>query len=325
MHEIFRRLNSGDDLYPPIQPFDVRMLPAGDGHRIYVEQCGSPQGMPVLCIHGGPGGGCTPSMRRFFDPSVFRIILFDQRGCGKSTPRAGVTANTTAHLISDIEHIRQVLGVDRWILFGGSWGATLALLYAQAHPDTVIHLVLRAVFLMTRRELAWFYGGGAGQFWPEHWNRFRTAVPAGEQDDLIAAYHKRLFSGDYSEEVEFGRRWHEWEMSLCKLDGIKGAGSVSGDYARTFARLESHYFLNGGFLDSDGQILDSMGKLESIPGTIVHGRYDIVCPPVSAWMVAERWKCAQLEFVTAGHALSEPEIRRKLVSTMDALRDCLPG
>ncbi len=319
MHGIFRRLKTGDELYPHIQPFDVRMLPSGDGHRIYVEQCGSPQGVPALCLHGGPGAGCSPLMRRFFDPAVFRVVLFDQRGCGKSTPGASVAANTTGHLISDIELIRRILGIDRWILFGGSWGAALALLYAQRHPETVIHLVLRAVFLMTRSELDWFYGGGAGRFWPERWQRFRSAVPADERGDLIAAYHKRLFSGDRAEETEFGRRWHEWEMSLCRMEGVSGA--VSGNYARTFARLESHYFLNGGFLDRNRQILDDAHKLESIPGTIVHGRYDVVCPPQSAWDLAERWPNAELEFVVAGHALSESAIRRKLVSAMNTLRD----
>lgn len=260
-------------------------------------------------------------MRRFFDPTVFRIILSDQRGCGKSTPNGSVEANTTGRLISDIELIRQTLGIDRWILFGGSWGAALALLYAQDYPERVMHIVLRAVFLMTRRELDWFYGGGAGRFWPERWQLFANAIPPDERCDLITAYHKRLFCGDFREEVEFARRWQEWEMSLCRLEGIKSASAVSSEYARTFARLESHYFINDGFLERDDQILANIDNLQSIPATIVHGRYDVVCPPHSAWQLAQVWPKAELNIVFAGHALSEPAIRSELISTMDKLRN----
>ena len=201
-------------LYPPIEPYDQRMLDVGDGHKIYVEQCGHPQGMPVVVLHGGPGGGCSPTMRRYFDPSVYRIVLFDQRGCGRSRPHASVTANTTAHLIGDIEQIRRTWGVGRWLVFGGSWGATLALLYAQAHPERAAHLVLRGVFLMTQAELDWFYGGGAGRFWPDLWARFCEIIPEDERGDLIAAYHRRLFSGDMMLETRFARAWSSWENAF---------------------------------------------------------------------------------------------------------------
>lgn len=322
MHESFWRHRRNNSLHPSYQPFNVRKLPVNGGHQLYVEQCGASQGLPVLCLHGGPGAGCSPPMRRFFDPKVFHVILFDQRGCGKSTPKASVTANTTQHLISDIEHIRDTLGIERWIIFGGSWGATLALLYAQKHPETVIHLVLRAIFLMMQRELDWFYGGGAGQFWPEHWQRFKTAIPQSEQADLITAYHRRLFSGNGAEEIKFGRLWHQWESALCKMDSPPKDSHhfPTDDYARTFSRLENHYFINRGFLQHDTQILDNMSKLQSVPGTIVHGRYDIVCPPNSAWELAKAWPSSELNFVMAGHALSEPALQKKLVSTMNDLR-----
>ncbi|MEO0829570.1 MAG: prolyl aminopeptidase, partial [Pseudomonadota bacterium] len=194
-------------LYPSIDPFDQRMIDVGDGHRVYVEQCGDPNGLPVIVLHGGPGGGCSPAMRRYFDPSQYRVVLFDQRGCGRSRPHASVANNTTWHLVRDIERIREMLGIDRWVVFGGSWGATLSLIYAQHHPDRVGYLVLRGVFLMTQAELAWFYGGGAGQFFPDHWQKFVDLVPEDERDDLIAAYHRRLFSGDMVVETRFARAW----------------------------------------------------------------------------------------------------------------------
>ena len=202
---------TGANLYSQVEPFDRRFLDVGDGHRVYVEQSGQPDGLPVLVLHGGPGGGSSPAMRRFFDPSVFRVVLFDQRGCGRSEPHASVEANTTWHLVADIERIRQALGIDRWIVFGGSWGATLGLIYAQTHPERVVHLVLRGVFLMTAAELEWFYGGGAGAFWPDLWQRFAGMIPDAERGDLIGAYHKRLFSGKLIEPstpmvIDFARR-----------------------------------------------------------------------------------------------------------------------
>jgi proline iminopeptidase len=308
-------------LYPQIEPFDQRLMDMGDGHRVYVEQCGHPQGVPVIVLHGGPGGGCSPAMRRYFDPGVFRVVLFDQRGCGRSRPHASVEANTTWHLVDDIERIRRALGIDRWIAFGGSWGATLALLYAQAHPDKVMNLVLRGIFLATRAELDWFYRGGAGAFWPDLWRDFSGMVPAAERGDLIAAYNRRLFSGDLMTETRFSRAWASWENALASIDHDGPPGEAPADYARAFARLENHYFINDGFLEADGQIMRDVGRLKDIPAVIVQGRYDMICPPISAWKLAEAWPRADLRMIpVAGHALSEPGISAELVRVMDALR-----
>ena len=307
-------------LYPPTDPYDQRMLDVGQGHRVYVEQCGNPSGIPVVVFHGGPGGGCSPAMRRYFDPELYRIILFDQRGCGRSRPHASVMNNTTWHLVDDIEMIRRTLEIDAWIVFGSSWGATLALIYAQAHPARVRQLVLRGVFLMTQRELDWFYGGGAGRFWPEVWARFEALVPEDERGDLIEAYHRRLFSGDVALETRFARAWSSWENALASIHSTGVGGEAPGDYARAFARLENHYFTNAGFLDFDGQILAHAGRIKHIPGTIVQGRYDMICPPESAYALAKAWPAAELKMIrNAGHALSEPGISAELVRTMDRI------
>jgi proline iminopeptidase len=307
-------------LFPPIDPFDQRMLDVGDGHRIYVEQCGNPGGIPAVVLHGGPGGGCSPAMRRYFDPSEYRVVLFDQRGCGRSRPHASVESNTTWHLVEDIERIRRTLGIDRWIVFGGSWGAALGLLYAQAHPERVAYLVLRGVFLMTRAELNWFYGGGAGHFFPDQWGRFIAPIPQDERGDLIAAYHRRLFSGDLPQETRHARIWAGWENALASIEHEGPPGESPADYARAFARLENHYFINDGFLDTDGQILSNLPLIADIPATIVQGRYDMICPPISAWRLAERWGRADLRMIPqAGHALSEPGISAELVRTTNAV------
>ena len=308
-------------LYPPIEPFDQRVIDMGDGHRIYVEQCGQPTGKPVIVLHGGPGGGCSPAMRRYFDPSVYRVVLFDQRGCGRSRPHASVHDNTTWHLVSDIETIREELGIDRWMAFGGSWGATLALIYAISHPDRVEHLVLRGVFLMTQDELRWFYGGGAGAFYPDLWARFVGQIPEKERDDLIGAYHRRLFSGDLMEETRFGRAWANWENALASVHFEAGLGESPAEYARAFARLENHYFQNAGFLKHDGWILANRARIEHIPAHIVQGRFDMICPPKAAWQLSQGWVRANLRLVPlAGHALSEPGISAELVRVMDSLR-----
>lgn len=307
-------------LYPPIDPFDQRMLDVGQGHRVYMEQCGNPDGIPVVVLHGGPGGGCSPAMRRYFDPTVYRVILFDQRGCGRSRPHASVAHNTTWHLVDDIEMIRRELEIDEWILFGGSWGATLALIYAQAHPDRVSQLVLRGVFLMTQAELDWFYGGGAGKFWPEVWQRFTALIPKDERDDYIEAYRRRLFSGDMALETRYAKAWSSWENALASVHSSGTTGESPGEYARAFARLENHYFSNGGFLNFDGQILAHMGRISHIPGVIVQGRYDMICPPESAFALADAWPNAELKMVrNAGHALSEPGISAELVRIMDKI------
>ncbi|WP_050605567.1 prolyl aminopeptidase [Ruegeria sp. 6PALISEP08] len=309
-------------LYPPIDPFDQRVVDMGDGHRIYVEQCGNPDGIPIVILHGGPGGGCSPAMRRYFDPRTFRVILFDQRGCGRSRPTASVENNTTWHLVADIERLRDLFEIDEWIVFGGSWGATLALIYAQTHPDRVSRLVLRGVFLATQAELDWFYGGGAGRFWPELWQKFTALLPDGELDDTIAAYNKRLFSGDRATEILYARAWSHWENALASIHTNGAVGESPGEYARTFARLENHYFINRAFLETDGQILEQMDRIAHIPGNIVQGRYDMICPPQAAWNLAERWPNAELKVVRrAGHALSEPGISAELVRIMDRVAE----
>ncbi|WP_300071599.1 prolyl aminopeptidase [uncultured Ruegeria sp.] len=309
-------------LYPPIDPFDQRLVSVGDGHQVYMEQSGNPDGVPVVVLHGGPGGGCSPAMRRYFDPSVFRVILFDQRGCGKSRPHASVENNTTWHLVADIERLRSLLDIEEWIVFGGSWGATLALIYAQAHPDRVSRLVLRGVFLMTQAELDWFYGGGVGRFWPEQWSKFTSLLSEDELSNPIGAYNKRLFSGDRATEILFARAWSSWENALASIHSNGTTGESPGEYARAFARLENHYFINSGFLEADGQILDQMDKIAHIPGHIVQGRYDMICPPQAAWNLSKRWPNVDLKMVrNAGHALSEPGISAELVRIMDRVAE----
>ena len=307
-------------LYPPVDPFDQRMMDVGDGHSVYFEQCGNPAGIPVIVLHGGPGGGCSPSMRRYFDPEKYHVILFDQRGCGRSKPFASVANNTTWDLVADIERIRVALGIEKWIAFGGSWGATLALIYAETHPDRVRNIVLRGVFMMTQAELDWFYGGGAGKFWPDLWARFVGLIPEDERDDLIAAYHRRLFSGDMQTEIKYGKAWSAWENALASIHSSGGVHEGPGEYSRTFARLENHYFTNAGFLEFDGQILANVSRIAHIPGVIVQGRYDMICPPASAYHLAQAWPNAELKMVrNAGHALSEPGISAELVRTMDRI------
>ena len=321
------RFNRSEEfMHKQIDPFNQRILPVGDGHSIYVEQCGSPNGLPVLVLHGGPGGGCSPYMRRFFDPKIYRAILFDQRGCGRSKPAASVLANTTPHLIADIELIRKTLRIERFVIFGGSWGATLALAYAQAYPARVAALVLRGVFLMTSAELEWFYGGGASRFWPDEWQRFIEPIPRSERTDLIAAYNRRLFSGNIEEETRFGRVWMEWESSLANLYPSKRRGGGTGGFARSFARIENHYFINGGFMEEDGQLLKGIPKIAHIPGVIVQGRYDMICPPATAFALSQAWPACDLRLVeSAGHALSEPVVSKELVTVMDRLRGNFPA
>ncbi|WP_425050980.1 prolyl aminopeptidase [Psychromarinibacter sp. S121] len=321
MDKVATQRKGNQHLYPPLDPFDQRMMEVGEGHKIYVEQCGNPSGIPVIVLHGGPGGGCSPAMRRYFDPETYRVILFDQRGCGRSRPHASVEDNTTWHLVRDIEAIRTALDIERWIVFGGSWGATLSLIYGETHPERAAALVLRGVFLMTQSELSWFYGGGAGKFFPELWDRFSGLVPVEERDDLIAAYHRRLFSGDIAEETRFARTWTAWENALASIDSAGMGGDSPADYARAFARLENHYFTNAGFLELDGHILKNVGRLEGTPGYIVQGRYDMICPPHSAYALHKAWPGSEIRMIGhAGHALSEPGISAELVSIMDRLR-----
>jgi proline iminopeptidase len=320
MNKILGQKSAVQFLYPPVEPFDRQMLDVGDGHRVYMEQSGNPDGIPVVVLHGGPGGGCSPAMRRYFDPARYRIVLFDQRGCGRSHPHASVEANTTWHLVADIERIRTDLGIDQWVVFGGSWGATLALIYGITHPDRCRHLVLRGVFTMTQSELDWFYGGGAARFWPETWQRFVQIIPEDERGDLIAAYHARLFSDNLHTQTTYAKAWSAWENALATVHSTGVSGDSPADYARAFARLENHYFINGGFLDHDGWIMDNMAALRDVPGSIVQGRFDMICPPATAHALADVWPGARLHMVpVAGHALSEPGISAELVRVMDRM------
>jgi proline iminopeptidase len=313
--------NDFGNLFAQTAPYNTRMLDVGDGHTIYVEQSGNPDGIPVVVFHGGPGGGCSPAMRRYFNPEVYRIILFDQRGCGRSRPHASVEANTTWHLIADIERIRKALDIERWVVFGGSWGATLALIYAITRPECTAYLVLRGVFLMTKGELDWFYGGGAGKFWPDLWQDFIGPVPLDERGDLIAAYNKRLFCGDHKIEIQFARVWSNWENALASIENNGAAGQPPAEYALAFSRLENHYFFNNGFLEYDGWILQNIAAISEIPASIIQGRYDMICPPKSAWKVAKALPKAELKMVAmAGHALSETGISLQLVEVMNRLQ-----
>lgn len=310
-------------LYPPIEPHRSGMIDVGDGHRMYFEECGNPRGQPALLVHGGPGGGSNPTMRRFHDPKHYRIILFDQRGCGRSTPNASLEANTTWHLVADMERLRQALGIDRWQVFGGSWGSTLALAYAQRHPDRVDSLVLRGIFLVRRAELEWFYQEGCSWIYPDAFAAYASVIPASERGDLIAAYHKRLTDSDPQIVLAAAKAWSVWEGSTLSLvpDAERIRSFAADAYAVAFARIECHYFVNAGFFTTDGQLLTDAGRLAGIPGVIIHGRYDVVTPAKNAWDLKAVWPAAELRIVPdAGHAMSEPGIAHELVSATRRFR-----
>jgi proline iminopeptidase len=304
------------DLYPPIVPYREHRLPVGDGHTLYIEECGNPRGTPALIVHGGPGGGCNPTMRRFHDPDRYRMVLFDQRGCGRSTPNASIDSNTTQHLVEDIERIRLELDIDRWQLFGGSWGSTLALAYAQAHPERVSAMVLRGIFLTTSAELRWFYQDGCSWIYPEAFAEFQRLIPHAERDDMIAAYYRRLTSDDPAMVIAAARAWSIWEGTTLSLilEPERVARFGADAYAVAFARIESHYFVNGGFFRRDGELLLNAQRLRGIPGIIVHGRYDVVTPIRSAVLLHQAWGGSQLRVVAdAGHAMTEPGIVHELI------------
>jgi len=312
-------------LYPEIEPFDTRRLQVPGGHEIYIEQSGNPHGKPVVFLHGGPGGGTDPKHRRYFDPSAYRIVLFDQRGCGKSTPFASLESNTTWDLVADIERIRAALEIDRWQVFGGSWGSTLALAYAQTHPERVTELVLRGIFLLRKEEIDWFYQEGASWIFPDAWESFLAPIPAHERDDLLRAYYTRLTSSDASVRLEAAKAWSVWEgRTSCLFPNEDLIARTAGDeFALAFARIECHYFTNGGWLDGGRHLLApaNIAKIQSIPGVIVQGRYDVVCPAKSAWDLHKAWPEADLRIVAdAGHAASEPGIVHQLVSATDKFR-----
>ncbi len=310
-------------LYPEIEPFDTGVLQVDARHRLYYEQCGNPSGKPVVLLHGGPGAGCGPKMRRFHDPKHYRIVLFDQRGAGRSTPHADLVDNTTPHLVADIEALRRHLGIERWQVFGGSWGSTLALAYAETHPERVTELVLRGIFMLRRWELVWFYQEGASRLFPEAWAQYLDGIPVVERGDLISAYHRRLTSDDPAVRLAAARRWSVWEAatSFLRQDPDFIAGHEDEAFALAFARIESHYFVNGGFFEHDDQLLRDAHRIRHIPGTIVHGRYDVVCPVQNAWDLKKAWPEAQLHIApTSGHSAFEPEIASALVDATNAYR-----
>jgi proline iminopeptidase len=289
-------------------------------HELYFEESGNPKGKPVVFLHGGPGGGTVPAYRRFFHPELYRIVLFDQRGCGQSTPYACIEENTTWDLVSDIERLRKELAIERWQVFGGSWGSTLALAYAQKHPDRVTELVLRGIFLLRKKEIDWFYQSGANAVFPDAWAPYEAAIPPAERGDYLAAYHKRLTSEDPAVNMPAAKAWSIWEGSTSKLhpdpDFIAKFGADATTLA--FARIEAHYFVNKGFFEVDDQLLRDVGKMRKVPGTIVQGRYDMVCPIMSAWDLHEAWPESELVIVPdAGHSALEPGISRALVATTD--------
>ena len=306
--------------YPEIEPYDHGMLDVGDGHRVYWELCGNPNGKPVVFLHGGPGGGCTPTQRRLFDPDKYRILLFDQRGCGRSTPYASLEANTTWHLVADVERLRQMIGVDKWMVFGGSWGSTLALAYAQEHPERVTELVLRGIFTLRRSELLWYYQEGASWIFPDKWEGFLAPIPEEERGDLMAAYRRRLIDPDSAVQARAARAWSLWEGETITLLHNQGYSDQFGDehYAIAFARIENHYFVNEGWFE-EGQLIRNAHRLKNIPGVIIQGRYDIATPPKSAWELHKAWPEAQFIMVPdAGHAVSEPGITHHLIEATDA-------
>lgn len=310
--------------YPSIEPSAIGRLPVSGGHEIYYEECGSPAGKPVIFVHGGPGGGTDGVYRRLFDPEAYRIVLFDQRGCGRSTPHASLDENTTWHLVADMERLRAHLGIERWQVFGGSWGSTLSLAYAETHPERVTELVLRGIFLLRRKELDWYYGGGAAAIFPDEWERFLAPIPEAERSDMIAAYYRRLTSDDNAVRLEAARAWSMWEGATISLmpDEARVARFGGNRFAEAFARIECHYFINGGFFESDGWLLDNVDRIRHIPAVIVQGRYDMATPVMTAWELHRAWPEAEFHIVPdAGHAFSEPGTLHELVTATDRFRD----
>lgn len=306
-------------LYPPIEPYASGTLDVGDGHVIYYERVGTPGGKPAVFLHGGPGGGISAEHRRLFDPARYDVLLFDQRGCGRSTPHAGLEANTTWHLVEDIERLRRLAGAERWLVFGGSWGSTLALAYAQRHPERVSELVLRGIYTLSKAELNWYYQFGVSEMFPEKWERFQALVPEAARGDMLGAYRKLLTGSDRDKQIEAARAWSLWEGETITLlpDPAFSATHGDGHFALAFARIETHYFVHGGWLE-EGQLLRDAHRLAGIPGVIVHGRYDMPCPARHAYALHRAWPGADFHLVEgAGHAWSEPGILDQLVAATD--------
>ncbi|HEY5288439.1 MAG TPA: prolyl aminopeptidase [Caulobacteraceae bacterium] len=309
-------------LYPPIEPFAAGFLDVGDGHRVYFERCGDPTGAPAVFLHGGPGAGCSPAQRRLFDPKRCCVTLFDQRGCGRSTPHASLEANTTWDLVADIERLRTRLGYERWLVFGGSWGSTLALAYAETHPERVSGLIVRGVFTATRAEIDWYYQGGAAWLFPDLWERFLEPIPEAERSDLVAAYRRRLTGKDEAARLRAAKAWSLWEAGTITLLPNRLAVQFSEDrYALAFARIENHYFTHESWL-ADDQLIRDAPRLAEIPGVIVQGRYDVATPARSAWRLAKAWPKARFELIAdAGHAFDEPGILDALIRATDEFAD----
>ena len=315
-------MKTRNPFYPPITPYHRGRLPVTAGHELYFEESGNPRGKPVVFLHGGPGAGTSPAMRRFFNPRRYRIVLFDQRGCGRSRPHASLVANTTWDLVADIERLREHLGIRRWQVLGGSWGSTLALAYAQTHPQRVTELVLRGIFLLRRSELEWFYQDplGAASLFPDLWEPYVAQIPRRERGDMMRAYYRRLTSRSAAVRARAAYAWSVWEAATSHLrpDPADVAKFSDPDMAAAFARIECHYFVNRGFLEREDQLLRDVRKIRHIPSVIVQGRYDVICPMRSAWDLHRAWPEADLRVVAdAGHSAFEPGIARELVAATD--------
>lgn len=310
------------ELYPAIEPYRTGMLKVSDLHTLYFEESGNPQGQPVVFLHGGPGGGTEPAYRRFFDPKHYHIILFDQRGSGKSTPHAELRENTTWDLVDDIERIREHLGIDRWMVFGGSWGSTLSIAYCEEHQDRVTHIILRGIFLLRKSEIDWLYQFGASEIFPDFWEEYLKPIPESERGDMVKAYYKRLTSDNHDEQLTAARAWSIWEASTSKLLVDPTLVDKMGDdeFAIAFARIECHYFANNGFMEA-GRLLRQVGNIRHIPTVIVQGRYDVVCPMRSAWDLHRAFPEAKLVISPmSGHSQLEKENLSALVEAADAFR-----
>ncbi len=308
------------ELYPPREAYQEGRLQVSELHTIYFEESGNPQGKPIVVLHGGPGGGCPSYYRQYFNPEKWRLIMFDQRGCGKSTPHAELRENTTWDLVSDIEKIREHLGIDKWVVFGGSWGSTLSLAYSQTHPERCNGLILRGIFMLRQKELHWFYQEGASNIFPDAWEEYLKPIPLEERDNLLNAYYKRLTSEDKRIRLEAARAWSIWEASTSKLFLDKSLMTAFGEsaFADAFARIECHYFVNKGFFEREDQLLLNVNKIRHIPAAIVQGRYDVVCPMVSAWELHKAWNEAEFIVVPdAGHSMTEAGIQTALLDATD--------
>jgi proline iminopeptidase len=308
------------ELYPARQPYKQGKLKVSDLHTIHFEESGNPHGKPIVLLHGGPGGGCPPIYRQYFNPEKWRLIMFDQRGCGQSTPHAELQENTTWDLVSDIEKLRELLGVEKWVVFGGSWGSTLSLAYSQTHPERCTGLILRGIFMLRQKEIRWFYQEGASNIFPDTWEEYLKPIPPEERHDMLSAYYKRLTSPDLQIRLEAARAWSIWEASTSRLflDNQLIQTFGGNEFAEAFARIECHYFMNKGFLETEDQLLLNVDRIRHIPGVIVQGRYDVVCPMISAWELKNVWWEAELIIISdAGHSMSEPGIRSALIEATD--------